>query len=122
VLPMGIAALAWWLAERAPPFWLQVLLTLALVTPLGPLLYRIAYQPIAEASVLVLLIVSVALHLVMTGLGLYFFGAEGSRTPPFASATWQIGNVTISAQSAMVVLTSLALIAALYFFFGRSLY
>jgi branched-chain amino acid transport system permease protein len=64
----------------------------------------------------------VALHLVMTGLGLWFFGAEGSRTPPFASATWQIGNVTISAQSAMVVLTSLALIVALYFFFGRSLY
>ena len=34
--------------------------TLALVTALGPLLYRIAYQPLAEASVLVLLIVSVA--------------------------------------------------------------
>ena len=122
VLPLALAGAAWWLAPREPPFWLQIVLTLALVTPLGPLLYRIVYQPIADASVLVLLIVSVALHLVMTGLGLWFFGAEGSRTPPFASATWQVGNVMISAQSAMVVLTSLALIVALYFFFGRSLY
>jgi branched-chain amino acid transport system permease protein len=30
----------------------------------------------------VLLIVSVALHLAMVGLGLLFFGAEGQRTPP----------------------------------------
>ncbi|MDQ6621672.1 MAG: branched-chain amino acid ABC transporter permease [Pseudomonadota bacterium] len=121
-IPCLIAALAWWLAARNPPFWLQVVMTLALVTPLGPLLYRIAYQPIAGASVLVLLIVSVALHFVLTGLGLWFFGAEGSRTPPFATQSWQIGNVTINAQSAMVVLTSMALIVALYTFFGRTLY
>ena len=55
------------------------------VTALGPLLYRIAYQPLADASVLVLLIVSVAVHFALTGLGLWFFGAEGSRTPAFSS-------------------------------------
>ncbi|MEO5699429.1 MAG: branched-chain amino acid ABC transporter permease [Casimicrobiaceae bacterium] len=121
-LPILIAALAWWIAPMRPPFWLQIILTLALVTPLGPLLYRIAYQPIAEASVLVLLIVSVALHFTLTGLGLWFFGAEGSRTPPFATATWQVGGLNVSAQSAMVVLTSVGLIVALYLFFGRTLF
>ena len=35
---------------------------------------------------LVLLIVSVALHCVLVGLGLLFFGAEGSRTPAFSEA------------------------------------
>ena len=121
-LPLLIATAGWWLATREPPFWLQIVITLALVTPLGPLLYRVAYQPLAEASVLVLLIVSVAVHFALTGLGLWFFGAEGSRTPPFSTASWQVGAMTINAQSATVVVTSMVLIVALYSFFGRTLY
>jgi branched-subunit amino acid ABC-type transport system permease component len=122
VVPLAFAGLAWWLAGPALPFWAQVVLTLALITPMGPLLYRIAYQPLAEASVLVLLIVSVALHFALMGLGLWFFGAEGSRTPPFSSASFETGGIVISVQSLLVVLTSLALIAALWLFFGRTLY
>ena len=57
-------------AGHGLPLGVNVLLTLLLVVPLGPLLYRIAYQPLAEASVLVLLIVSVGVHFAMTGLGL----------------------------------------------------
>ena len=121
-VPVAIGAISWWLASTELPFWAQVLITLALVTPLGPLLYRIAYQPLAEASVLVLLIVSVAVHFVLTGLGLWFFGAEGSRTPPFSSASFEVGGITVSVQSLLVVLTSVALIAALYLFFERTLY
>jgi branched-subunit amino acid ABC-type transport system permease component len=66
---------------------LQILLTLAILVPLGPMIYRIAYQPIAETSVLVLLIASVAVHLILTGLGLVFFGAEGARTAPFSEGS-----------------------------------
>ena len=122
LLPCAIAAAAWWLARIDLPLGLQIAVTLALVTPLGPLLYRIAYQPLAEASVLVLLIVSVAVHFAMTGLGLLFFGAEGSRTPPFSSASLQFAGMTASVQSLLVVATSLALIAALALFFGRTLF
>jgi branched-chain amino acid transport system permease protein len=121
-IPAAIAGLAWWLAGADLPFWAQIALTLALVTALGPLLYRIAYRPLAEASVLVLLIVSVAAHFALTGLGLWFFGAEGSRTPPFSSETFTVADVNVSAQSMLVVATSLALIVALYLFFGRTLY
>jgi branched-subunit amino acid ABC-type transport system permease component len=121
-VPLAIAGLVRWLAPLQPPLAVQIALALAAVTALGPLLYRIVYQPLAEASVLVLLIVSVAVHFVLTGLGLWFFGAEGSRTPPFSSESFQVGNVIVSAQSILVVLTSLLLILALYFFFGRTLY
>jgi branched-chain amino acid transport system permease protein len=121
-VPLAIAGLVRWLAPLQPPLAVQIALALAAVTTLGPLLYRIVYQPLAEASVLVLLIVSVAVHFALTGLGLWFFGAEGSRTPPFASESFQLGGVIISAQSILVVLTSLLLILALYFFFGRTLY
>ena len=120
--PVLVAALVWWLAPMQLPFIVQVLLTLATITALGPLLYRVAYQPLAEASVLVLLIVSVALHFTLLGLGLLFFGAEGSRTPAFSSASLSIAGVNISVQSMLVVASSLALIGALALFFGRTLY
>ena len=109
-------------AGHGLPLAVNVLLTLALVVPFGPILYRIAYQPVAEASVLVLLIVSVGVHLAMTGLGLIFFGAEGSRTPPFAEGSLTFGETVISAQSLVVVGTSVALIVALYLFFEFTLY
>ena len=122
LLPIGVAAIVWAIAPLSLPLPVQVLAALAGVTALGPLLYRIAYQPVAEASVLVLLIVSVAVHFTLVGLGLWFFGAEGSRTPPFSSASITIGTVNVSVQSLLVVLTSVLLIVALYLFFGRALY
>ena len=121
-VPIIVAALVWWLAPLQLPFPVQVVLALATVTALGPLMYRVAYQPLAEASVLVLLIVSVALHFTMLGLGLWFFGAEGSRTPAFSSASFTIAGVNISVQSLLVVTSSLALIGALALFFGRTLF
>jgi branched-chain amino acid transport system permease protein len=121
-LPLAVAAVVALLAPRQLPLAVQVLLALAAVTALGPLLYRIAYQPLAEASVLVLLIVSVAVHFALLGLGLWFFGAEGSRTPPFSSAAFSLGAVSFNMQSVLVVLASVLLILALYQFFGRALY
>ena len=45
-----------------------MLLSLFIVTALGPLLYRFAYEPLGEASMLALLIVSMALHFVLIGI------------------------------------------------------
>jgi len=119
--------LALWALLRAVPLtqWpmpLQIVLALAIVVPLGPMVYRLAYQPLAEASVLILLIVSVAVHVVMVGLGLLVFGAEGSRTPAFSEGTIQLGALTASAQSLWVIGCSLVLIVVLYLFFERTLY
>ncbi len=122
VLPIALYAIARFAAGHALPLGVHVLLTLALVVPLGPILYRIAYQPVAEASVLVLLIVSVGVHLAMTGLGLIFFGAEGSRTPAFADGSITLGTLVVSGQSLVVVGTSVLLIVALYLFFEFTLY
>jgi len=121
-VPLAIAAAVGWFAPRGLPLALQIVLTLAAVTALGPLIYRIVYQPIADASVLVLLIVSVAVHFALVGLGLWFFGAEGSRTPAFTGASFRAGALTFSVQSLLVVVTSFVLIGALYLLFGRTLY
>ena len=122
VLPIGLYLLAPYIVSDKTSLWLNVIFSLALVVPLGPMLYRLVYQPVAEASVLVLLIISVAVHFAMLGLGLVFFGAEGWRTPPFMQGEVQMGPVTWSAQTFFVLGTCAALILALWVFFGRTLY
>ncbi|HWK61193.1 MAG TPA: branched-chain amino acid ABC transporter permease [Eoetvoesiella sp.] len=122
VLPGALYFAAPMVVSTTTPLWINVLFSLALVIPLGPMLYRLVYQPIAEASVLVLLIISVAVHFVLTGLGLVFFGAEGWRTPAFLDGDVQLGSVTWSAQTFFVLGTCVALIIVLWLFFGKTLY
>src|SRR5688572_26879893 len=61
--PALLAAVVVWAAQAQLPLMAQAALTLAVVIAIGPLLYRVAYQPVAQATVLVLLIISVAVHL-----------------------------------------------------------
>lgn len=123
---LGLPLALWGLLAAVPmggaPMPLQILLALAVVVPLGPMIYRLAYQPLAEASVLVLLIVSVAVHLVMVGLGLLVFGAEGSRTLPFSEGRFDFAGMTVTAQTIWVIACSAALIVVLNLLFERTLY
>jgi branched-chain amino acid transport system permease protein len=121
-LPLVVAAAAWWSASRPNDLALQVLVTLAIVTPMGPMLYRLAFQPLASASILVLLIVAVAAHYMMTGLGLVFFGGEGLRSRMFPDLQFQLGLFNITGQSIAVVATSVILVIVLAALFGRTVY
>ena len=109
------------LVVKPQAMWLQVVAVLQLVTPMGPLVYRLAFRPLAHATVLILLIVSVALHLAMVGLGLFFFGAEGSRTEAFSEARWDVGGLTITGQSVVILGVTALLVVAMYFFFERTI-
>lgn len=121
-LPLLTAGLIYGIEPAQLPMAAQVALTMLIVLPLGPMIYRLAFQPLADASVLVLLIVSVAVHLALVGLGLYLFGAEGSRTPPFSEARIELGRLTVTGQSLWVMGAGMTLIAVLYVFFERSVY
>lgn len=116
LLPLAIYAVTRSAAAQPLPMIAQIALTLAIVVPLGPFIYRLAYQPIAEGTTLLLLIVSVAVHFALVGLGLVMFGAEGSRTTAFSDTSLALGSLSISMQSAWVVGTALVLIAALYLY------
>ncbi|UOD51160.1 branched-chain amino acid ABC transporter permease [Orrella daihaiensis] len=120
--PVAVAVLLLLLPLAELPIVVQVVLTLAVVVPIGSMMYQLAYQPIASAPVLILLIVSVAVHIAMVGLGLLFFGAEGFRTKPFSDAFFEMGPVLVSGQTIWVILTSIVLIVALYQFFDRTIY
>lgn len=120
--PLACLAIASWVDLKNLPMFAQVLLTLLLVTPMGPLLYRITFRPLSDAPVLILLIAAVALHLVLMGLGLFFFGAEGFRTETFSDFRATFGAVVVNGQSIVVVGASLALIGLLYLFFEKTIY
>ena len=68
-----------------------------------------------------LLIVSVALHGVLVGLGLLFFGAEGSRTPAFSELRFDLGGIPLTGQSLVVVGVAALLMLGMYLFFERSI-
>lgn len=110
-LPLDELAMGW-----------QIALTLALLVPLGPLLYRLVYQPIATAPSLVLLIVSIALHVSMVGFGLLVFGPGGASTTPLIDETLVFGTIRIKAQAVCVIVVALVLITSLYVLFDRTLY
>lgn len=122
LLPAGIALVAYFCAPLHLSLGWQVLLTMLIVAPLGPLVYRVAFRPLADAPVLVLLIAAVAVHFALVGLGLLFFGAEGVRTPAFSSAQFSLGELTVSGQSLWVYATSLSFIGGLAWFFGKTMY
>lgn len=121
VLPALAIGLAFLLGPRKLGVAVEAILTLLLITPIAPLLYRLAFQPLAEASVLVLLIAALGVHLAMVGLGLVFFGPEGYRATGFSSATVLAGPLAIPGQSIWIVGTTVVLMAALALFFGRTL-
>jgi branched-chain amino acid transport system permease protein len=127
LLPYGIAPAVltlgcWAAAHYGAPSPLSMLLSLTIVTALGPLLYRFAYEPLGEASMLALLIVSMALHFVLIGIALYSFGAEGVSTPALTEAGFDAGPIQVSGQSLCVGLVCLVMVGALRWFFVRTLY
>jgi branched-chain amino acid transport system permease protein len=118
VLPALILALTIGLAGHHSPIAVNIALSLAIVAAIGLFLYRIAFQPIAHASVLVLLIASVGCHLALQGFGLVFFGAEGLRGPTVSDTAFTVGPLRFTGQSLAVYAITLALIAGLWLFFG----
>src|SRR5688500_18040221 len=68
VLPALPCLFAWSVSGTGVPQALQIIAAILLVVPLAPLVARVALQPVADASVLVLLIISLALHFLLAGL------------------------------------------------------
>lgn len=120
-LPIGLLLAVIQLAPLKLGFTFNVIATLALLVPMGSLIYRIAFQPLAEATVLVLLIAAIGVHFALVGLGLVFFGAEGVRTTPLLSGTFPLGPLVVKWQSVSVVVVTLLVLGGLYVFFERTM-
>src|SRR3984957_12647606 len=121
VFPLLVTAAAWLLAPYQVPA-ISIVLALAIVTPMGPLIWRFAFRPIAGASVLALLILAMALHFVLIGLGLVFFGPEEASAPSVTDASFEFGILSVSGQSLAVLLCCALLVSGLRWFFGSTIH
>jgi len=122
LLPLAVLALTTWLAGRQTPIAVNIVLSLVIVAAIGLFLYRIAFQPIAHTSVLVLLIASVGCHLALQGMGLVFFGAEGQRGPTISNVAFTVGQLRFTGQNIAVYAITITFIIGLWLFFGHTLY
>ena len=120
-LPIAIALGVGFLAPLMPPLPMRLVMALALIVPVAPLLDRIVFRPVADAPVLLLLIIAVALHFALAGLGLLFFGPEGVRTQPLTSWSTEIFGAMVSGQTVCIVIAAIALSALLYVGFEYTL-
>src|SRR5262252_7399097 len=121
VLPLLPCALAWAASGHALPHAVFVALAVLLVVPITPLVARVALQPIADSSVLVLLIVSLALHFLLSGLGLLFFGPEGFRTAALAGGSITLpGGFPVTGQVMLMVASAIVLSGLFFLAFERT--
>ncbi len=120
LVPAIPCVLGWWAAGPEVPAVAKVLAAIALVVPIGPLVSRIALQPIANASVLALFMVSLALHFLLTGLGLLFFGPEGARTTPLLAGALDIGGFNVSWQTVVMIASAFVLCIVFYLLFEHT--
>jgi branched-chain amino acid transport system permease protein len=120
VYPAAVTAAALFLAPRAIPA-VSILFALAIVTPMGPLIWRFTFRPVADASILALLIIAMALHFVLIGLGLVFFGPEEGTAPALTGASFDLGVLNISGQSIAVLFCCAVLVVSLRWFFSATM-
>ncbi|KJC56138.1 ABC transporter permease [Bradyrhizobium sp. LTSPM299] len=121
VLPLVAVGIVWLAMRFNPLMQIRIVLALLLILPVAPLLDRIVFRPIADASVLLLLTVSVALHFALVGLGLMFFGPEGVRTEPLTSLALDIGDVHVPGQTMLILTAALVFSGLLFLFFDFTL-
>jgi branched-chain amino acid transport system permease protein len=119
--PAAVTVAAHVLARREIPA-ISILLALGIVTPMGPLIWRFAFRPIADASVLALLILAMALHFVLVGCGLVFFGPEEASAPPITDANFDLGVLNVSGQTLAVLGVCAVLVLGLTWFFNATIH
>lgn len=120
VLPALPVALAGVALAAGPPAWSLIPLTVLLVLPIAPLLWRIAFAPIAEAPVLLLLIVAVVLHFAISGVALICFGPEGMRPTPLLDGGLQVAGLYWTRQALLMLAGAAVATVLLFQVFGRS--
>jgi branched-chain amino acid transport system permease protein len=94
----------------------MMLVALALVAPLGMLIYRFTVHPIPNASTIVFVIISVGVSMSVQGIGLLIWGANPYPVDPIMPGGVMMGPVFIPYQSFAILITALLSMGGLYLF------
>jgi branched-chain amino acid transport system permease protein len=116
--PALIALIAVFLVPKTAPLPWKMAVSCALITCLGPIIYRIFFQPLVASSPLVLLIAAVATHLGLNSIGLHLFGPEGVRTEGFSGQPFSIFGMIVPQQAAGIIASSGMVVVGFTFSFA----
>src|SRR5437016_10411282 len=110
--------IAWSLMNHGLSFWTAFPIVLAIAFAGGVAIERIVIQPVANASVVTIVIVTLGLALLLNGLSSVIWGGENRQfNGPFSTRTIDVGGVPISVQDIGIVVVSIGLVALLALFF-----
>lgn len=111
-----------YIVPQSDSIWLKAFFTVFLIFPLAPLLYLTVFKSVIKSTILIKLIVAVALHMVLVGIGLYFFGPEGSRSPALITGKFKWIGINISYQFVLILSFSIFSMFLLWLFFEKTLW
>ncbi|HUP31670.1 MAG TPA: branched-chain amino acid ABC transporter permease [Gaiellaceae bacterium] len=99
-------------------YWPAFVATLVFAFVLGVGIQRVVINPVAGASILTIVIVTIGLVLTFNGLAGLIWSSEVRAFPsPFPNETWSIGGVAISQQDVGTLGVVLVLVLLLWAFF-----
>jgi branched-chain amino acid transport system permease protein len=111
-----------WLANAGWPLPAAVAAAVLLAALLGLALERLAVEPARGASVVTLIIITIGASILLRGLAMIVWDKKLHALKPFSGeAPIQIGGATLLPQSLWVLGVTLAVVALLSWFFGRTL-
>lgn len=121
LLPLLLMMLTTVVAPLKLGLYVNALVTLLLVAPMGPMIYRIAFRPLADATILSLIIAAFGVHFALLGLGLVFFGPEGVGNKSLVAGSFAVGDLIVTGQSVVVLAVTAICFAAFTAFFRGTL-
>jgi branched-chain amino acid transport system permease protein len=99
-------------------YWPTFFVTLAIAFLFGVGLQRIVIRPLEHASILTVVMATIALLVILNGLAAWIWSPELKFFPsPFPTSTWVIGGVHISKQDTGTFGVTLACVLVLWLFF-----
>jgi branched-chain amino acid transport system permease protein len=103
---------------HALPYWWTFAATLAIAFVFGVGLQRVVIRPLEQASVLTVVMATIALLVILQGLAAWIWSPELKFFPsPFPTTTWVIGGVHISKQDTGTFGVTIACVVVLWVFF-----
>ena len=99
-------------------YWPMFFVTLALAFLFGIGLQRVVIRPLEHASVLTVVMATIALLVILNGLAAWIWSPELKFFPsPFPTSTWVVGGVHISKQDTGTFGVTIACVVVLWLFF-----
>ena len=109
-------------ADLGLPYWLGILITLAVMALFGALFNLSVYYPLRNRSFLPVVISTIGASIFITNIILGIYGPEPSMLPPMLDAPGiSLGNLFLDAQYLTIIAVTLALVALQYLFFEHTL-